>query len=76
MVIEIVGSHSKIEEFLDAADGMVGSGLVTLEKVQVLCYRNGQSGARGSSRALRRARQGGRAFITPYLPPAPLSPAP
>lgn len=38
LVIEIVDSPEKIEEFLPVLDGMMGSGLVTLEKVQVLRY--------------------------------------
>ncbi len=44
VVIEIVESEEKINEFLPVLDGMMGSGLVTLEKVQVLQYgRNGKS---------------------------------
>jgi PII-like signaling protein len=38
MVIEIVDSEEKIEAFLPVLDGMIGSGLVTLEKVKVLQY--------------------------------------
>jgi PII-like signaling protein len=38
LVIEIVDSEAKINEFLPVLDGMMGSGLVTLEKVQVLQY--------------------------------------
>jgi hypothetical protein len=38
MVIEIVDSEEKIEAFLPVIDGMIGSGLVTLEKVKVLLY--------------------------------------
>jgi len=41
VVIEIVESEEKINAFLPVLDGMMGSGLVTLEKVQVLRY--GQS---------------------------------
>ncbi len=37
-VIEIVDSEEKINAFLPALDGMMASGLVTLEKVQVLQY--------------------------------------
>lgn len=37
-VIEIVDSEEKINEFLPVLDGMMGSGLVTLEKVKVLRY--------------------------------------
>jgi PII-like signaling protein len=38
VVIEIVESEEKINEFLPVLDGMMGSGLITLEKVQVLQY--------------------------------------
>src|SRR5260370_6183818 len=37
-VIEIVDSERKIDEFLPVLDGMMGSGLVTIEKVRVLQY--------------------------------------
>jgi PII-like signaling protein len=44
VVIEIVESEEKINEFLPVLDGMMGSGLVTLEKVQVLQYgKNGKA---------------------------------
>jgi PII-like signaling protein len=38
LVIEIVDSEEKINGFLPVLDGMMSSGLVTLEKVQVLQY--------------------------------------
>ena len=38
IIIEIVDSEEKINEFLTVLDAMMGSGLVTLEKVQVLRY--------------------------------------
>jgi uncharacterized protein len=41
MVVEMVDSQEKIDEFLPALEGMIGSGLVTLEKVQVLKYGDG-----------------------------------
>jgi PII-like signaling protein len=41
IVIEIVDTEDKIQNFADALNGMIGSGLVTLEKVQVLQYGNG-----------------------------------
>lgn len=41
LVIEIVDREDKITPFLAVLDGMMGSGLVTLEKVQVLRYGNG-----------------------------------
>ncbi len=44
LVIEIVDSEDKINAFLPVLDGMMSSGLVTLEKVQVLQY-----GAKGGN---------------------------
>lgn len=38
LLIEIVDSEEKINGFLPTLDGMMTSGLVTLEKVQVLQY--------------------------------------
>jgi PII-like signaling protein len=38
LVIEIIDSSANIDDFLPTLDGMMGSGLVTLEKVQVLQY--------------------------------------
>jgi uncharacterized protein len=38
LVIEIVDSEEKIDDFLPVLDRMMSSGLVTLEKVQVLQY--------------------------------------
>jgi uncharacterized protein len=38
VVVEIVDSEEKIRGFLPTLDGMMSSGLVTLEKVQVLQY--------------------------------------
>ena len=38
-VIEIVDSEEKINAFLPVLDPMIGSGLVTLEKVRVIEYR-------------------------------------
>jgi len=44
LVIEIVDSEDKINSFLPTLDGMMSSGLTTLEKVQVLQY-----GAKGTA---------------------------
>jgi uncharacterized protein len=41
VVIEIVDSQTKVDAFLPVLNGMMSSGLITLEKVQVLKY--GQS---------------------------------
>jgi len=38
IVVEIVDSQEKIEAFLPTLDSMMGSGLVTMEKVTVLQY--------------------------------------
>src|SRR5512137_2884440 len=38
MVVEIVDSQAKVDEFLPVLDGLMGSGLITVEKVQVLRY--------------------------------------
>jgi uncharacterized protein len=38
VIIEIVDSQDKIDKFLQVLNGMMTSGLVTLEKVQVLQY--------------------------------------
>jgi PII-like signaling protein len=38
VVVEIVDSEEKIDAFLKLLDGMMASGLVTLEKVKVLHY--------------------------------------
>ena len=40
MVIEIVDSEEKINQFLPLLDNMIGGGLVTLEKVKVIYYRH------------------------------------
>src|SRR5690242_514759 len=37
-VVEIVDTEEKIKQFVEAIDPMMGSGLITLEKVQVLQY--------------------------------------
>ncbi len=40
LVIEIVDSEEKIQNFLPVLDGMMESGLVTLEKAKVLRYNH------------------------------------
>jgi hypothetical protein len=42
VVVEIVDSKEKIDAFLPVLDGMMSSGLVTIEKVQVLQYGKAQ----------------------------------
>lgn len=41
LLIEIVDSEDNINAFLPILDGMMSSGLITLEKVQVLQYGEG-----------------------------------
>jgi uncharacterized protein len=38
VIVEIIDSQDKIDGFLPVLDGMMSSGLVTIEKVQVLQY--------------------------------------
>ena len=45
LIIEIVDGEEKIDEFLPILDKMIGSGLVTMEKVKVLQYGKGAIGA-------------------------------
>ena len=40
IVIEIVESEEKVNEFLPVLEEMMGGGLVTLEKVKVIHYRH------------------------------------
>jgi PII-like signaling protein len=39
VVIEIVDEAERVHEVLPALDEMIGEGLITLEKVQVIAYR-------------------------------------
>ncbi len=43
MIIEIVDSQAKIDAFMAVLDKMMGSGLITVEKVQVLQYGDTKS---------------------------------
>jgi PII-like signaling protein len=45
MVVEIVDEPDKIAAFLPDLDGMIGEGLVTLERVRVILYRHGNAEA-------------------------------
>ena len=42
LVIEIVDAGEKIEAFVDELEGIIGGGLVTLEKVRVVRYGAGK----------------------------------
>jgi PII-like signaling protein len=44
-VVEIVDSEENIDRFLPVLDGMMSSGLVTLERVRVLQYGTERAGA-------------------------------
>ena len=44
MVVEIVDSQEKIDAFLPVLDAMMGSGLITIEKVTVLQYGHRAAG--------------------------------
>ena len=43
IVIELVDTEPKIEEFLEAAEPMVGEGLITVERVEIRKYQANQS---------------------------------
>lgn len=43
MVIEIIDSEAKIENFLPQLEGLIDGGLATLEKVRVVHYRHGSN---------------------------------
>lgn len=47
LVIEIVDSEEKIQSFVPVLNGMLGGGLVTLEKVRVIEYRAGTDKVEG-----------------------------
>jgi PII-like signaling protein len=44
LVVEIVDREDRIRDFVGAIEPMMGSALVTLEKVQVVRYGNGKPG--------------------------------
>ena len=43
LVIECVDTEEKIEAILPELDGMIGGGLITLEKARVIDYRAGEA---------------------------------
>jgi PII-like signaling protein len=45
LVIEIVDSEEKIQQFLPVLDEMMGGGLLTMEKVKVIDYRGKEPAA-------------------------------
>lgn len=48
VVVEVVDTREKIEEFMPEIEGAIEEGLVTLEKVEVRFYRGGESAEIGS----------------------------
>ncbi|MBI2922967.1 MAG: DUF190 domain-containing protein [Planctomycetes bacterium] len=48
VVVEIVDKEERIRAILPVLDGMVGEGLITLEKVHIIAYRHGEAGQEGS----------------------------
>ena len=42
IVVEIVDKHERIEAFLPVLDEMVHEGMITVEKVRVIAYREGK----------------------------------
>ncbi len=46
VVVEIVDSEAKINAFLPILDGMMNDGLATLEKAQVITYRDKREGGK------------------------------
>ena len=41
IIIEVIEKEERIQEILPLLDGMIGGGLITLEKVRVILYRPG-----------------------------------
>jgi PII-like signaling protein len=39
IIIDVVDTEERIQEVLPELDGMIGGGLVTLERVRVILYR-------------------------------------
>lgn len=69
IVVEIVDSEEKIDAFLPILDGMIGSGLVTLEKVRVLQYGSSLGHAGGKPASVAEAF----AEASPQIIPVPRS---
>ena len=43
LIVEIVDAPDKIEAFMPVLEAMVGDGLITLERAEVLLYRPGRT---------------------------------
>ncbi len=46
IVVELVDAEDKVNAFLPALDEMMGGGMVTIEKVKVIRYRQGEARAK------------------------------
>lgn len=44
IIVEIVDTREKLEDFLSAVDAVIKEGLATMEKVHVRLYRSGKTG--------------------------------
>jgi PII-like signaling protein len=47
IIVEVVESEERIQEVLPELDGMIGGGLITLEKARVVLYRPATDGEEG-----------------------------
>jgi PII-like signaling protein len=47
IIVEVVESEERIQELLPELDGMIGGGLITLEKARVVLYRPATEGEQG-----------------------------
>jgi hypothetical protein len=54
-VVEIVDTEAQIDRFLPLLDGMITSGLVTLEKVRAIHYRSAKGRSAERESRFRRA---------------------
>lgn len=45
IVVEVVDTEERIQDVLPELDGMIGGGLITLERAHVILYRPGTTGA-------------------------------
>jgi PII-like signaling protein len=48
LVVECVDTEERIQAILPELDEMIGGGLITLERAQVIMYRGGNPGEQGS----------------------------
>ena len=44
IVVEVVDTEERIQEIMPELDGMIGGGLITLERARVILYRPGNAG--------------------------------